>query len=220
MIDAPKAQGAPNTLELANLRRSREPDPERPSFRALAGARTPLHGAAASTHLANAWHASFGEPIPARALELLWAQWALETGRGSAMRGNNFGGIRAREGGALYATTEGSGTSARRVLGRFRTYATPEEGAKDHVELVARRYPRALEALRRGDAADFVRELARGGYFTADPEAYRRGVERHAAEHAAVVRDGPGALPRSAEPELVRALVLDVVTTLVPRRIT
>jgi hypothetical protein len=220
MIDGPKAPGGAHAHEHANPQRLPEPGPARPSFRALAGARTPLDAAEASAHLANAWQARFGERIPTRALELLWAQWALETARGSAMRGNNFGGVRANQGGAVYPTTEGFGPSARRVLGRFRTYATPEAGATGQVDLVARRYPHALEALRRGDAEDFVRELARGGYFTADPSAYLRGVERHAAEHAACVRDGPSALSRSIGPELVRSLVLDVVQSLGRRRVT
>ena len=220
MIDGPKAPGGARAHEHAAPHRLPEPTPARSSFGALAGARTPLDAAEASAHLASAWQARFGEPIPGRALELLWAQWALETARGSAMRGNNFGGIRARQGGAVYATTEGSGPSARRVLGRFRTYATPEAGAKSQVDLLARRYPRALEALRRGDAKDFVRELARGGYFTAAPSAYLRGVERHAAEHAACVRDGASALSRSTGPELVRSLVLDIVESLGPRRFT
>ena len=100
------------------------------------------------------------------------------------MRGNNFGGIKASLGGALYPTTEGFGASRVRVLGRFRTYATPEEGAIDHVTLLARRFPLALDAMRRGDTDGFVAALSRGGYFTADPETYRRGIERLAAVHA------------------------------------
>jgi flagellum-specific peptidoglycan hydrolase FlgJ len=120
----------------------------------------------------------------------LWAQWALETAQGRAMRGNNFGGIKASRGGALHPTTEGFGASRVRVLGRFRTYATPEEGARDHVALLARRFPLALEALRRSDAEAFVAALARGGYFTADPRAYQTGLERLAAGHAVPAPSG------------------------------
>ncbi|HEX6766066.1 MAG TPA: glucosaminidase domain-containing protein [Polyangiaceae bacterium] len=183
MVTGPSRPAVPP--EPPNGERRPEPPPRSSSsFRALSGARTPLGGDEAALHLARAWSTVLGEPAPARALELLWAQWALETGRGQAMRGNNFGGIKAERGGALLETTEGFGSSRTRVKARFRTYSTPEDGARDHVSLIARRYPGALEALRRGDAAGFVRELSQGGYFTADPETYRRGIEQLAAEHA------------------------------------
>ncbi|HVR20345.1 MAG TPA: glucosaminidase domain-containing protein [Polyangiaceae bacterium] len=183
MIDAPRRPGS------AAFERTPSPLPtERPaarsSFAALTGGRTPLDGGAAARCLAAAWREVLGEAAPHGALRLLWAQWALETAQGRAMRGNNFGGIKASRGGALYPTTEGFGASRVRVLGRFRTYATPEEGARDHVTLLARRFPLALEALRRGDASGFVAALARGGYFTAEPEAYRREIERLADGHA------------------------------------
>ncbi len=171
----------------------RTPSSHPSSFRALAGARTPLEGDAASRHLAEAWQAVLGEPIPEPALRLLWAQWALETAHGRGMRGNNFAGIKAQQGGALLSTTEGFGPERPRVKARFRTYATPGEGARDHVALIARRYPLALDALRRGDAVGFVAALTRGGFFTGDPEAYLRAIERRATENARQARAGDAA---------------------------
>jgi hypothetical protein len=152
----------------------------------LSGSLTPLDGAQASSHLARAYQAVLGSPPSAATLDLLWAQWALETARGQAMYGNNFGGIKARRGvpGASFATSEGFGPSRRQVVDRFRTYATPEEGARDYVSLLARRYPDAFEAAQRGDLGGFADGLARAGYFTARPETYRRGLERLAQEHA------------------------------------
>src|SRR5688572_7445077 len=65
------------------------------SFRALAGGLTALDGASASRYLAQGYRAVTGAPPDPRTLDLLWAQWALETSRGQAMYGNNFGGIKA-----------------------------------------------------------------------------------------------------------------------------
>jgi flagellum-specific peptidoglycan hydrolase FlgJ len=118
------------------------------------------------------------------------------------MYGNNFGGIKATAAtpGASFATTEGFGAARRRVVERFRTYATPDEGARDYVQLLARRYPDAFEACRRGDLAGFADGLARAGYFTARPETYGRGLERLAQEHAR------GEVTPSVDNPLVRLL--------------
>jgi hypothetical protein len=156
------------------------------AFRALAGARTPLTPSEASAHLSRAYQAVTGQAPSPATLSLLWAQWALETGRGKSMFGNNFGGIKARAGapGKSFATFEGFSATRRRVIDRFRTYATPEEGARDYVRLLAERYPDAFEAAQRGDLPGFSQGLARRGYFTARPETYQRGLERLASEHA------------------------------------
>ena len=176
------------------------------SFRALAGGLTPLDGDSASRHLAQGYQAVTGSPPSSATLELLWAQWALETSRGQAMYGNNFAGIKAgargsaslaagerpqTRGSALLSTTEGHGASARRVRDRFRTYATPEEGARDYVGLLVRRYPEAFAALRQGDLERFAAGLQRGRYFTANPESYRNALGRLAQEH----RLGPSSSP-------------------------
>ncbi len=161
-----------------------------------------MDAAGASRHLALAYQRVTGSPPSASTLGLLWAQWALETARGQAMYGNNFGGIKATAGspGASFTTTEGFGAGRRRVVERFRTYATPEEGARDYVGLLARRYPDAFEACGRGDVRGFAEGLSRAGYFTAHPETYRRGLERLAEEHAR------GKLPPSSESPLVSLL--------------
>jgi hypothetical protein len=210
MIRGPSPHEATVAPESARAR-ERTRSPHGSSFRALTGARTPLDGNAASRHLAGAWQALFGEPIPESALHLLWAQWALETAHGRAMHGNNFAGIKARKGGAVLSTTEGFGPERVRVRARFRTYSTPDEGARDHVTVIARNYPLALEALRRGDGIGFVAELERGGFFTGNPAAYLRGVERWAAVHT-----GSTEIAR-AEAVPIAALVDGVLMSLRPR---
>src|SRR5262249_39300859 len=62
--------------------------------------------------------------------------------------------------------------SRREIQARFRVYESAEAGALDYVKLLATHYPDAVTAARAGDAAAFVRALAKGGYFTAAPEAY------------------------------------------------
>lgn len=178
--------------------------PRASSFRALAGGLTPLDGASASRHLAQAYQAVTGAAPSPATVDLLWAQWALETARGQAMYGNNFGGIKATGGGpsASFSTTEGYGAQARRVRDRFRTYGTPAEGARDYVSLLARRYPAAFEGLATGDVERFAAGLQQGRYFTANPDTYRRALQRLSEEH----RLAPSS---TAPPGPVEQLALD-----------
>ncbi len=163
------------------------------SFRALAGGLTPIDEAQASRYLATAYRSVIGHAPSAASLDLLWAQWALETARGQAMYGNNFAGIKAgqRGAGALLATTEGYGSAERRIRDRFRTYGTPEEGARDYVTLLAERFPAAFAALRQGDVEGFAKGLHRARYFTAHPDTYRNGLERLALEHRSGIAPAP-----------------------------
>lgn len=144
-----------------------------------------MHPADAARHLTRAWREVFGQPPSPRTLSLLWAQWALETGRGQSMHGNNFGGLKGEApggGSAVSWTREGFGEGERRIRSRFRAYATPEEGARDYVRTLAERYPDAATAAAAGDAGAFVQALERGRYFTANPADYRRGIAALAHE--------------------------------------
>jgi hypothetical protein len=169
-------------------------------FRALTGGRTPLDGPEAARHLARAWRETFGKDPSPRALGILWAQWALETGRGRSMHGNNFGGLKGvgPEGGsAVLATREGFGSTETRIRSRFRAYETPEAGARDYVQTLADRYPEALAAAAKGDADGFVRGLEQRRYFTADPAEYRRGIGALLREYE--TRGPAGCRPLSIE---------------------
>jgi flagellum-specific peptidoglycan hydrolase FlgJ len=130
--------------------------------------------------LSRAWECVLGAPPEPRALALLTAQWALETDTGRQMHGHNFGGIKAQASapGASFHTVEGHGATRRELVLRFRVYESAEAGANDYVRLLATRYPAALQAARAGDVGGFARELAAGGYFTADPAAYAHGLEQ------------------------------------------
>jgi flagellum-specific peptidoglycan hydrolase FlgJ len=144
---------------------------------------------------------------------MLWAQWALETGRGASMHGYNFGNVKGRSPAGHSAeleTSEGYGAHAERVTARFRTYASADEGARDYLEVLAERFPRSFEAVARGDLGAFASELRREGYFTAEPGAYARGVESLAREHAS----GRALLRSSLEVQAPRVSVDGLLWTL------
>jgi hypothetical protein len=157
--------------------------------------RTRLDSQAAQLLLGRAWEAVVGCPAPPQGIALLTAQWALETDSGRSMPGHNFGGIKATQSatGASFRTVEGYGAARREVTARFRVYDSAEIGARDYVRLLATRYPAALDAARAGNTAGFAQALAAGGYFTADPRAYERGLEQHLLglqNHAATSASG------------------------------
>jgi len=102
------------------------------------------------------------------------------------MPGHNFAGIKAAPSASSalsksFRTVEGHGASRHEVNARFRMYESAEAGAYDYVRLLATRYPDAIAAAHAGDSKGFTQALARGGYFTADPAAYRAGLEQRLA---------------------------------------
>ncbi|MBX3182856.1 MAG: glucosaminidase domain-containing protein [Polyangiaceae bacterium] len=161
--------------------------PDFASSLAIHGGRTPMSGGEAARHLATAWQQVTGQPPSERTLGALWAQWALETGRGKSMHGYNFGGLKGAgpEGGsAVLRTREGFGSSEQQIKSRFRTYSTPEQGALDYVRTLHERYPEATRAAAEGNATGFVAGLRQRGYFTGDPASYQRAIEKLSVEHA------------------------------------
>ena len=167
-------------------------------------ARTPLSGDQAAEALRGAWTSVHGEPPSDETLSILVGQWAHETGRGASMLNFNFGGIKGTGPSGLStsaSTREGFGAGATRVSAQFRAYGSAEEGARDYVSLLARRYPDAVQAAGRGDAKGFVQGLKARGYFTDDEGAYSKSVQSLAAR---AMTAGFGALG-AAEPGATRA---------------
>jgi len=82
---------------------------------------------------------------------------------------------------SLVRRDEARGTMTLRYSGKqrmncFASWETLDEAAQAHLGLLFRRYPKAIERARQGDATGYVRELKRGGYFTASEEDYNRIV--------------------------------------------
>jgi len=98
----------------------------------------------------------------------------------------NFGGIKGAspEGYSVaQRTREGWGASERTITDGFRAYSTAEEGARDYLGLLSRRYGAALDSARAGDVGGFVRGLKAKGYFTGNESAYTHSVGSLARQH-------------------------------------
>jgi hypothetical protein len=152
---------------------------------------TPMTPQDATHHLSVAWEEVSGEPATIELISVLWGQWALETGRGRWMVDHNYAGLKGRAPGggvANWWTWEETDKGARRVRARFRCYETATDGARDYVQLLWSRYPRAITAARRGDAVSFVLELDQGGFFTERPKHYVASVASLAIEFRRVHR--------------------------------
>jgi hypothetical protein len=177
-------------------------------------ARTQLSGEQAASALRSAWTEVRGEPPRPQTLSILVGQWAHETGRGASMLNYNFGGLKGTGPSGLsaaYTTREGWGDDATRGVARFRAYGSAEEGARDYVSLLARRYPDAVSAAEQGDAAGFVHALKARGYFTDNEAAYSKSVQSLAALASRAGFDALGAGAGSGaaaahDPDLAPAL--------------
>ncbi len=146
---------------------------------------TPMSAQEATKTLALAFERVTGEEATKEAVSVLWAQWALETGRGRWMVDYNYAGLKGRApdgGSAPWSTWEETDDGPRRVRSRFRAYESADHGAYDYVKLLSRRYPRAFASARIGDAQTFIARLDKGGFFTERPEHYVRSVMSLARE--------------------------------------
>ena len=110
---------------------------------------------------------------------VLNAQVSLETGGGRSMFNYNFGGIKGTGPSGLTATApthEVSNGATVATRAGFRAYTSIDEGARDYVSLIARRYPEAFQAAAGGDVDGFAHALHQGGYYTATEVSYANGL--------------------------------------------
>lgn len=174
---------------------------------------TPMTGEQAAGYMRRAWQQLHnGQNPPNGALEVLLAQWALETGRGNRMLNYNFGGIKSVGAGfrTRYRTTEGdrvAGTATRQTLW-FQAYGNADEGARHFVRMLT-------QGMHRGAFAAYMQEIAAGrrstagrtyaerlgfgpggsatdrrrGYYTGNIEDYARNVQGLLSEAAGWVRN-------------------------------
>jgi len=66
--------------------------------------------------------------------------------------------------------------SGKQSMNCFASWDDLDTAAKDHLALLFRRFPKAIEAAKKGDVPGYVRELKRSGYFTASEEDYTKIV--------------------------------------------
>lgn len=122
---------------------------------------------------------------------VLWAQYALETGRGSACWCNNIGNVKvtpaqARAGVPFFmlpGTWEILG--GKRVVFDppdeqtwFRWFPSLSEAMRHHLSFLAARYGEAWAALRSGDPTAFALALKKRGYYTGSEATYAASL-RH-----------------------------------------
>lgn len=137
--------------------------------------------------LANAHESVVGGEIPAELLFATGAQSALETNRWGAdpkkphgFKNLNFGNVRGNYLGTWTSFAAGEVFNGKETTlppgpeNKFRAYLTADDGARDYLALLARKWPKAIEAGNHGDLKGFVQALHEGGYFTANPDLYLR----------------------------------------------
>lgn len=150
--------------------------------RVVAPKKTPLSPSDIREALQTAHRSLKGAPIEPKLLDVLTAQVCTENASGAAMHNNNFGGIKGTSPEGFTAklkTREVLDGKNVEIRDGFRAYSTPLEGAKDYIQLLEKRFPRALEAAKTGDVGEYAARLKAGNYFTADAGEYAaclRGV--------------------------------------------
>jgi hypothetical protein len=126
-----------------------------------------------------------------QAAGIVWAQWALETGRGEACWNHNVGNVKTTPAqaaaGVPYTMLPGTTEYIGGVLMTFqppdpqtwfRAFASLAEGMAHHLAFLKRRYGNAWPSLLSGDPTTFATELKARGYYTA-PLATYAGAMRH-----------------------------------------
>jgi hypothetical protein len=163
--------------------------------------RTQIGGKAAADALQKAWQSVTGEEASDDTLAVLTAHWAHETGNGKSMMNFNFAGLKGKGPSGLSVacrTREGYGADAVRITDNFRAYRSPEEGATDYLSLLDRRYPKAVEAAKNGDAGGFVSALKERGYFTDNEDTYKARVTQLSRQAMAFGFDAMGSAEASS----------------------
>jgi hypothetical protein len=197
LAEAPEARAARATeARFAQALEGAEKAPQAGNL--VAVVRTRLSAGEAQEALRAAWQRVTGEAPSDKTLALITAQWAHETGNGASMYNYNFAGIKGTGPSGLSVaqhTREGYGQTERRIVDNFRAYRSAEEGATDYVQLLAKRFPDAVEGARQGDPAAFVHGLKARGYFTGHEGQYLTSVAGIASRYLGEPLEVPSASP-------------------------
>jgi flagellum-specific peptidoglycan hydrolase FlgJ len=165
--------------------------------RFIPATKTTITKAMFNAALHEAWP---GVTRPAAAV--LWAQYAIETGRGSACWNNNIGNVKkSSNDGWDYTMLH----SVWEILGGkkevfqpphpqtwFRSYASLGQGMRAQLDILKKRWPKAWRFVELGDPDAFARALKAGGYYTAPVEQYATALKSLSAEY---LKDAGTAVP-------------------------
>ena len=134
------------------------------------------------------------------AVGVLWAQYALETGRGSSCWCNNIGNVKVTraqaEAGTPFFMLPGTWEieRGRRVVYEppheqtwFRWFASLSEAMAHHLVFLAKRYAPAWDAVRAGEPTEFAEKLKARGYYTGDEGIYAASLRHHQREFLGAV---------------------------------
>lgn len=158
-----------------------------------------------------------GEDLSDAALSVLWAQFALETGRGNYCWNWNLGNIKWSPGRDYSILRTYEIVDGKRVDldDRFRAFESIDQGALDYLSFLLRAsYAKAWEAVLSGDPSRFAHVLKTLGYYTENEEVYRRNVASLAAEFLRKVP--PRVVEAPQAPTREPGLVLGEETARVP----
>jgi hypothetical protein len=140
----------------------------------------------------------------ARSIALIWAHYAVETGRGESCWNFNLGNRKAseREPYTLLLTDEGYDATKRTIVDKFAAFASLDAGMADWIALLSKlpRYAHSWAALLSGDPIAYAHALARGGYYTADPKKYAHALASLQAEFLRLHSDSVQDLPTRPDP--------------------
>jgi len=161
----------------------------------VARVNTPMTPAQVHAAFTAAYRAlGYGEP-PGNFIDMLVTQSSIETNFWKSTPNFNFSGVKGRGRTKqtvrswtweYYKTKNGTPENPEgktRVWGAFAANESATDGGKTYVGTVMNsRYRAAIPYAIAGDAANYARELAKAGYYTADPEEYARSMSSRYAQ--------------------------------------
>lgn len=144
---------------------------------------------------------------------VLWAQYALETGRGDSCFGFNLGNVKVTrlqaEAGVPFFMLPNTWEieHGRRVVYQppheqtwFRAFDSLADAMTHHLGFLARRYGTAWQYARSGDPTAFALALKRGGYYTGSEVVYAGSLRHLQAEF---LREAEWPEPEAVDPNEV-----------------
>ncbi|AKU96991.1 hypothetical protein AKJ09_03655 [Labilithrix luteola] len=155
--------------------------------------RTPFTTRDYARAVITAWRRLLATMPTKAAVGCLWAQYALETGRGAACWNNNIGNVKHAAGdGFNYIMLPNTWEVVNGVRVTFqpphpatwfRAFDTLESAMTEHLRLLKeKRYASSWPAIEAGDPDGFARALKAKGYYTAPVEDYAKGLRTFHAE--------------------------------------